>query len=209
MIGGLLLLLALVQVRQPYPGIAPLHHLPTLAFLLAAPFLRKRWPLSNGSLACLALFLALHTIGGRYTYSNLPYDAWTEALFGRSIGDALGWPRNMYDRLVHFAYGLLAVRPVSEVLSRHGGLGSRPAFWIALAIITSLSALYEVFEWVLTLVLAGPMADDYNGQQGDPWDAQKDMALALGGALVAAAILRFRASRPNSEAGSSGRAGAA
>ena len=208
MIGGLLLLLALVQVRQPYPGIAPLHHLPTLALLLASPFLLKRWPLSDGSLACLALFLALHTIGGRYTYSNLPYDAWTEALFGRSIGDALGWPRNMYDRFVHFAYGLLAVRPASELLSRYGGVASRSALWIALAIVTSLSAAYEVFEWLLTLVLAGPMADDYNGQQGDPWDAQKDMALALGGALLAAAILRLRASRPNSEAGSSGRAGA-
>ena len=206
MIGGLLLLLALVQIRQPFPGVAPLHHLPTLALLLAAPFLLKRWPLSDASVACVALFLALHTIGGRYTYSNLPYDAWTEALFGRAIGETFGFTRNMYDRFVHLAYGLLAVRPASEMLSRYGGLASRPALWIALAIVTSLSALYEVFEWLLTLFLAGPLADDYNGQQGDPWDAQKDMALALGGALIAVAVVRFRASRPNSAAGSSGRA---
>jgi len=205
MLGALLLLLALAQINQPYPDVAPLHHLPTLALILAAPFLLRRWPLSTASLACLAAFLALHTIGGRYTYWDVPYDAWSEALFGRSIGDALGFTRNHYDRFVHFAYGLLAVRPVWEMLAVHGRIAFRTALWLALAIITALSAFYEMFEWVLTLVLAGPMADDYNGQQGDMWDAQKDMALALTGALIGAALVRLTACRSTRGAGSTGR----
>ena len=197
MLGGLLLLLILVQVGQPYPAVAPLHHLPTLALILAAPFALRRWPLSTGSVACLALFLALHTIGGRYTYWDVPYDAWSERLVGQSIGDAFGFTRNHYDRFAHLAFGLLTVLPLREGLRRHAGVGSRASLWFALAAVTTMSALYEMFEWLLTIVAAGPLADDYNGQQGDIWDAQKDMALALLGALASAAILAVRGSRNN------------
>jgi putative membrane protein len=197
LIAGLLILLALAQVRQPYPDIAPLHHLPTLALLIAAPFLLRRWPLSTASVACIAAFLALHTIGGRYTYSNVPYGDWFAALSG--------YPRNMYDRFVHFAYGLLAVRPAFELAHRYAAAGNSLALAVAVGSVGVFSALYEIFEWLLTLILAGPLADDYNGQQGDMWDAQKDMALALGGALIAAAIVRLTAYRTNNGAGSTGR----
>jgi putative membrane protein len=163
--------------------------------ILAAPFALRRWPLSNGSVACLGLFLALHTIGGRYTYWDVPYDQWSRALFGVSLDQTFGFTRNMYDRFVHLAFGLLAVPPLREALDRHAGVGSRASLWFALAVVTSLSAFYEMFEWLLTLVAAGPLADDYNGQQGDAWDAQKDMALALLGALVSAAIIAMRGSR--------------
>lgn len=54
------------------------------------------------------------------------------------------------------------------------------------------SALYEIFEWLLTVFMAGPDALAYNGQQGDPWDPQKDMAIAGLGGLVAALVLRVR-----------------
>jgi putative membrane protein len=206
MIGGVALLVAAANIDQPFPHVAPLHHVPTVALLAAAPFLLRRRPLSTASVACIAAFLALHTIGGRYTYWAVPYDRWSEAVTGVPISELSGFGRNMYDRFVHFAYGLLLVRPLSEVIGRYAGAGPRAALWFALALLTASSALYEMFEWVLTLALAGPMAADYNGQQGDIWDSQKDMALALAGALIAAAILRLRASRPSSEAGSSGRA---
>ena len=202
MLGALLLLLTLVQVDQPYPRVAPLHHLPTLALIIAAPFLARRWPLSNVRFACLAAFLALHTIGGRYTYWDVPYDAWSEALFGRSIGETFGFSRNHYDRFVHFAYGLLAVPPVWEMLERHGRIAARPALWFAVAIVTAFSAFYEMFEWFLTLVVAGPMAADYNGQQGDLWDAQKDMGLALLGSVIAAVAVRLTACRSTRAEGS-------
>lgn len=185
-----LLAIALVaaQVKQPYPEVAPLHHIPTLLLLVAAPWLLKRWPLSNLSLGCVVGFFLLHTLGGRYTYTNLPYEEWYRALTGGDLAVLTGWQRNHYDRVVHIAFGVLAVPPVAEV-ARMGGMSLRGALWAALAFVLSVSCLYEIFEWLLAIVVSGPTADQYNGQQGDLWDAQKDMALAMLGALFSIALL--------------------
>jgi len=192
MLAGLALLLVLVQVKQPFPATAPLHHLPTLALLLTAPFLLRRLPLSDAALACIVLFYVLHTIGGRYTYTNVPYDAWARALSGHSPSEMFGWSRNHYDRLVHFGYGALAILPVREALQRHAGLRPRTSLYIAVESVLAVSALYEILEWLLTLTMEGSVATAYNGQQGDLWDAQKDMALAAFGALLAAGALAMR-----------------
>jgi putative membrane protein len=191
-LAGLAALLLLVQIDQPYPAVAPLHHLPTLALLVAAPFLLARRPMTTAAVACVAGFFALHTIGGRWTYTDVPYDALARALTGHWVNETFGFERNHYDRLVHFAYGLLAVLPVREALLRHFGLGRRTALYIAVESVLAVSLLYEVFEWLLTLGMAGAVADRYNGQQGDIWDAQKDMALATFGALAAATWLALR-----------------
>ncbi|MDQ4087074.1 MAG: DUF2238 domain-containing protein [Pseudomonadota bacterium] len=190
-LGVLAALLLAAQVKQPFPGTAPLHHLPTLALLLTAPYALHRWPMSNAAVAFVVLFFVLHTIGGRYTYIAVPYDAVAQSIFGTSISNAFGWTRNQYDRLVHLAYGLLAVLPVSEGLQRHAGLTRRTAIYIAVESVLAVSLLYEVFEWLLTLTMHGPLAAAYNGQQGDMWDAQKDMALAAAGAAVAGLALRL------------------
>lgn len=190
MLGGLLLLLLLVQIRQPYPSVAPLHHIPTLMLIIASPFLLRRFPVSNRALGCMVVFFALHSIGGRYTYTNVPYDQWVDNLFGYSISETFGFERNHYDRLVHFSYGLLAVPPTHEILRRYLGISERLTIYIAIESVIAASALYELIEWFLSIVLAGPMAADYNGQQGDIWDAQKDMALATLGALISAATLK-------------------
>ena len=195
-LGALLLLLALAQIDAPYPETAWLHHLPTLAAILAAPWVLARWPLSNGAVASIVLFLALHTLGGRYTYSNTPYDEWSQALFGRSLSEAFGWQRNHYDRLVHFGFGALFYAPVREAAIRHGGQGRAMAATLGLGFVIAASALYELFEWGLTMMVAPELADDYNGQQGDPWDAQKDMAIALLGALLAAGWMTMRGDKP-------------
>jgi putative membrane protein len=192
LLGGLLILLLAAQIEQPYPEIALLQHIPTMLLLVAAPALLRRWPLSTPALACIALFFALHTLGGRYAYSNVPYDDWARVLTGTTLSDAFGWTRNHYDRLVHFAFGALSVIPVVEVARRWGGLGRRGAVLAVLGWVLGLSALYEVFEWLLTIVVAGETADRYNGQQGDIWDAQKDMALATLGAILVLAIPRGR-----------------
>jgi putative membrane protein len=130
--------------------------------------------------------LLLHTLAGRYTYSNVPYDAWGRALTGISIDRSLGLMRNDFDRLVHLAFGLFAIRPFAEAARRYGGMGEKAAIVAAVLFVGTVSALYEVFEWLLTIVLAPGMADEYNGQQGDMWDSQKDMAIALVGGLIVA-----------------------
>jgi putative membrane protein len=120
----------------------------------------------------------------------VPYDAWARALLGVSIDKTFGLTRNGFDRLVHLSFGLCAILPFSEVARRYGKLGRRAGMLTALLFVGAVSALYEVFEWLLTLVLAPGLADEYNGQQGDIWDSQKDMAIAmLGGALVAGWML--------------------
>jgi putative membrane protein len=207
MISTLAALLLAVQIQQPYPTVAPLHHIPTLILLLASPFILRRWPMSNGAVISVVLFFALHTIGGRYTYSNVPYDTWSRSLFGLSLDQIFGFTRNNYDRLVHFSYGLLAVYPIREFLNRHLGVTPRLSLYIAVESVIAVSALYELFEWFLSMVLGGAMAADYNGQQGDFWDAQKDMALATIGAFVSTFVLKVKASRPSIAAAGSGRAG--
>jgi putative membrane protein len=206
MLGALLALLVLAQVDQPYPSVAPLHHIPTLILLLASPVILRRWPMSNHAVACIVLFFVLHTIGGRYTYTTVPYEQWTRSLFGTGINEILGLERNHFDRLVHFSYGLLAVFPTREFLERHLKISPSLALYIAVESVIAVSAIYELFEWFLSIVLAGPLAADYNGQQGDMWDAQKDMGLAAVGALISAVVLRLRAVRPNIAEGSPGSA---
>lgn len=184
LLGLLLALLLAAQIDQPYPEVALLQHLPTMLLLVASPALLRRWPLSTPALACIVVFLALHTFGGRYAYSNVPYDDWARALTGSTLSETFGWGRNHYDRLVHFAFGALSVVPVAEIARRWAGLGPRGAAFAALAWVLAISCLYEIFEWLLTIVAAGETADRYNGQQGDIWDAQKDMALATLGAIL-------------------------
>ncbi len=192
LLGLLLALLLVAQIEQPYPEVALLQHLPTMLLLIASPALLRRWPLSTPAVACVVAFLALHTLGGRYAYSNVPYDDWARALTGTTLSESLGWTRNHYDRLVHFAFGALSIVPVAEVARRWGGLGRRGALVVAIGCVLALSSLYEIFEWLLTVVAAGETADRYNGQQGDMWDPQKDMALALLGALAVAAAVAKR-----------------
>ena len=186
--GLLLVLLLFAQIEQPYPEIALLQHIPTMLLIVASPWLLRRWPLSTASVACIVAFMALHTLGGRYAYSNVPYDRWAEALTGTTLSDLFGWTRNHYDRLVHFAFGALSVVPVTEIARRWGGLGPRGAGLAVLGWVMAISCLYEIFEWLLTIVAAGETADRYNGQQGDIWDAQKDMAFATVGAILVLAV---------------------
>lgn len=176
--------LAFAQINQPFPAVAPLHHIPTLIVLLAAPALLKRYPISNPALVCLVAFLALHTLGGRYTYTNTPYDAWFASLFGSDLSTVMGWERNHYDRLVHFLFGVFAMPPMVEMGVRYWGMTKRLSWVFALTFVLALGGLYEIFEWSLTLALAPDAAGAYNGEQGDMFDAQKDMALAGLGALL-------------------------
>lgn len=193
MIIALAIAVALANVRQPYPDIAPLQHIPTVLLILTAPLLLRRWPLSDGSVGCVLAFLLLHTLAGRYTYSNVPYDAWGQALFGVSIDQRFGLVRNDFDRVVHLSFGLLAIRPFAEAARRYGGMGARAAIVSGFLFVGAVSALYEIFEWLLTIVLAPGMADEYNGQQGDVWDSQKDMAIALVGGLIVSCRMLARA----------------
>lgn len=179
-------------IDTPFPHLAPLQNLPTLVIAGGLALALRRWPLPTGAVACICLFLALHTLGGRYIYSNVPYDAWARALGLPAPGNLFGLRRNSYDRLVHFSFGALMVPAVSAWLTRHGGVRRGLSVYLAVEFVLGASAFYEIFEWLLTVVMAGADADAYNGQQGDMWDAQKDMACAAVGAACTALWLTLR-----------------
>jgi putative membrane protein len=155
-----------------------------LVVLLAVPVLR-RWPLSNASVACIVAFLLLHLFAARWTYSDVPYNAW----FGVDIDPYFGFGRNMFDRLVHFAFGALAVVPTCEVAQRYRGARRAGAIGIAVMFVLAVGSIYEIFEWLLAVTMDPVSAELYNGQQGDAFDAQKDMAIALLGALGAVLVI--------------------
>ncbi|MGM8871792.1 DUF2238 domain-containing protein [Psychrobacter sp. 2Y5] len=164
-----------------------LHQAGTLLFMAVMLFLYRHWHLSNSAYVQAMMFLIIHIIGARYLYSYVPYDEWTQGLIGVKVSDIFGWQRNMYDRLVHFSYGLLLFAAMYESLEHIFKIKSVKALIaITLMLNMSTSLLYELFEWSLAMTMSPEAAEAYNGQQGDMWDAHKDMALALFGGLIAA-----------------------
>jgi putative membrane protein len=189
-------LLAASLLRAPYPREQWLQHLPTALALAGLAWAARRQWLSTSAMACLTALTALHIFGARWIYSYVPYEQWCDVLFGAGPREWFDWRRNHYDRLVHLAFGLLMPWPIIESAMRHGRLSRRWAFVVALGGVTAISAAYEVLEWLLAIIAAPDFADRYNGQQGDAWDAQKDMALAIAGSLVALAWVIPRSARP-------------
>ena len=153
--------------------------------------LHRRLLFSRVSYTLIFVFLCLHELGAHYTYSEVPYDAWFRSLTGRTFNSLVGWDRNNFDRVVHFSYGLLLAYPIREVFLRVADVRGFWGYFLPLDLTMSTSMLYELFEWVAAVMFGGDLGQAYLGTQGDPWDAQKDMALASLGALIAMCITAF------------------
>jgi len=185
MIVGCAALLGASVVSPLYPRDQWLQVAPVIVALPGLMLAAHRGWLSTRSMACLCSFLALHLVGARWVYSFVPYDQWCWHLFGSGPTQWFNWDRNHYDRFVHLAFGALLTIPVVEIARRHAGMSRGLSLAAGVGFVLSASAVYEVFEWALAMIAAPQFADRYNGQQGDMWDAQKDMALALSGSLLA------------------------
>lgn len=173
-----------------YPSNTWLQVGPVALGLPLAVMALRRWPLSNAAALCLAGFVLLHLFAARWSYSFVPYNDWLN-LDG---APDLGAERNMFDRLVHFAFGLLAILPLAEAGQRYWQFTRRAAIVIAVGSVLAMGGVYEIFEWSLTLSLSPDQAGAYNGEQGDIYDSQKDMLVAALGALLAAAFVAMRRS---------------
>lgn len=192
------LTLAFSWIESPFPNDLWLHYVPTLCGLLGLGCWMRKGAPSDATLLALLGVAAMHVLGARWNYF-VPYDAWTNMAIGVSLTDWTGAERNHYDRFMHCAASGLMVIPILEFLVRGPGVRGALAVGLAVMIVLGIGALYEVFEWALTLTAPASMADRYNGQQGDAWDAQKDMALAGVGALIVGAGL-WRRGWPRSQA---------
>ncbi|GEM_PF-19909 len=157
-------------------------------FVASFAFSFKRFSFSRVSLTLIFLFLCLHELGAHYTYSEVPYNQWSEAIFGRPLNSLLGWERNNFDRCVHFLYGLLLCYPVREIYLRIADVRGFWGYFLPLDFTMSTSMLYELFEWAAAEIFGGELGTAYLGTQGDVWDAQKDMLFATTGAFLSMAV---------------------
>lgn len=144
-------------------------------------FTGRYFRLSNISYGLITLFMVLHVIGSHYTYAEVP--------FGYALQEWLGASRNMYDRLVHFSFGLLLAYPIREVFMRISKVKGFWAYYLPLDVTLSFSAVYEIIEWIAASTVDPQAGLAFLGTQGDVWDAQKDTAMAGTGALIAMIVV--------------------
>ncbi|HKY01788.1 MAG TPA: DUF2238 domain-containing protein [Burkholderiales bacterium] len=155
-----------------------------LPVFIAGPILLLTWPqhrLTNLAYALITIHALILLLGAHYTYAHVPLGDWAREVFGLT--------RNPYDRLGHLAQGFVPAIIAREILLRVTDLRpGRMLFFIVTSICLAISALYEMIEWWSALIL-GQGAHEFLGTQGDPWDTQWDMFLALCGAMGAQALL--------------------
>jgi len=185
---SLLFALAVLLVLLVLSGVKPYDRLTWLLevapILIALPVLwatYRRFPLTMLLYVCIFLHALVLMLGAAYTYARVP--------LGFQIAELLGLERNPYDKIGHFFQGFVPALVAREVLIRGAYVRGRNMLgFIVVCIVLAISATYELIEWAAALVL-GQSAEEFLGTQGDTWDTQSDMFLALIGAVMALWLL--------------------
>jgi putative membrane protein len=181
-------LLGLVGVVFVWSGVSPHDRftwvLEVFPVILAIPVLIYVYPRFRFT-PLVSTLIAVHAIilmvGGKYTYAEVPFGFW--------LRDAFGFSRNHYDRIGHFAQGFVPAMVAREIFIRRSPLrGSRWLPFLVICFCLAFSAFYELIEF-WTALSTGEAAEAFLGTQGDPWDTQWDMMLALVGGISALALL--------------------
>ena len=186
--GFRLLLLLPVLAALIVSGIAPFDRatwlLEVLPVLLIVPLLAvtaARFPLTRMLYWLIAIHALILIGGGAYTYARMPLGDW--------VKDAFELARNPYDKLGHLAQGLVPALAARELLIRHALVNGRViAALLSVCVAMAISAVYELIEWAAAVIM-GQGADEFLGTQGDQWDTQSDMLMALIGATIAVTLL--------------------
>ena len=181
---GVLSVICLLTVWAPPAGRTSwvLEVGPGLALVAVLMAIYRRLPLSHFVYVCVFLHIQILIYGGYYTYALTPLGNWAKEAFGLA--------RNHYDRVGHVALGVFPCFLAREVLLRctplkRGGW----LFFLICSIVLAFAAFWELLEWWTALLAAPDVGVAFLGSQGDVWDAQWDMLLALLGAMVALPLL--------------------
>lgn len=194
---GLLALVAVVTVWSAIgPKDGPTWWLEAGPVLIAVPLLLwtfRKFPLTPLAYVLIAIHSIILVVGAHYTYAHVPLGFWMQETFG--------FARNHYDRIGHLAQGFIPAILAREILLRTSPLGDRfyqpVSRWLPFLVVCfslAFSAFYELVEWWSALI-AGSGDIAFLGTQGDVWDAQWDMLMALTGAVAALVMLRWLHSR--------------
>ena len=178
---GLIALLALSGWRPFDMATWVMEVAPVAVVLLILWATRQRFPLTPLLYALIFVHAGVLMLGGHYSYARVPLGDW--------LRDTLALARNPYDGIGHFMQGFVPAIAARELLLRHTGL-QRGAwlFVVVTGLCLGISAIYELIEWGAAVAL-GQGAEEFLGTQGDPWDTQKDMAMAWIGAMAAQWLL--------------------
>lgn len=148
--------------------------------VIALPVLwatQRRFPLTTVLYVGIFVHALVLIVGGTYTYARVP--------IGFELQEWMGFSRNPYDRIGHFFQGFVPALAAREILIRGGYVrGRRMLAFLVTCVALAISATYEFIEWGAALAL-GQGADAFLGTQGDPWDTQWDMFMALVGSISA------------------------
>ena len=183
---------AVLMALLVYSGLTPFDRatwlMEVFPVIVVVPLLwvtQRRFPLTTLLYVCIFLHAVVLIVGGHYTYARVP--------LGFHIAEWLDLKRNPYDKIGHFFQGFVPALAAREILMRGNYVnGRRMLAFIVVCIVLAISATYELIEW-WTALLYGARADDFLGSQGDVWDTQSDMFVALLGAGTALLLLaRFQ-----------------
>ncbi|MES9818748.1 MAG: DUF2238 domain-containing protein [Candidatus Thiodiazotropha sp.] len=178
-VASLLILSGLDPVADRYTWF--LETLPVMIGLPLLYYTRHDFPLTILVYRLLALHAVILIIGGYYTYAEVPLFNW--------LRDSYELSRNHYDRIGHFFQGFVPAMLAREILLRRSPLKpGRWLFFLCVCFCLAFSAFYELIEWWVAL-MSEQAAEAFLGTQGDPWDTQTDMFLALIGAICAQLLL--------------------
>jgi len=184
---GLAIIIASINPLE-YPSYL-LHQLGTFLMLVTLFYVQRKYGLSFFSFCCYLSFLLIHVIAAHYLYSFVPYNQWLQNLLHINLDQMMGWQRNMFDRLVHFSYGLLLYPFFNRIfITWLPNITAMQRILLIIQFVMATSLLYEWIEWAIALNLSPEDAENYNGQQGDIWDAHQDMLVATLGSVIAALI---------------------
>jgi len=151
---------------------------PGLAGMAVLIAVYRRFPMSHLVYYCVFFHVLILIYGGYYTYALTPLGNWAKEVFGLA--------RNHYDRVGHLALGVFPAFVIREVLLRKTPLQRGGwLYFIVISIVLAVAAFWELLEWWVALIVASDVGQAFLGSQGDIWDAQWDMLLALIGAMVA------------------------
>ena len=161
----------------------------TMLFIGGMALTHRRFQFSELSYSLMFVYILLHVYGAMYTYAENPLGYWLQDLFHGE--------RNHYDRIVHFSFGFLLAYPMRDYFRNHFQWPNWVCWVLPVEITMSFSAAYELIEWAVADIFFPAQGHAYLGSQGDVWDAQKDMGLAFGGAVLAMILISTlkRASR--------------
>jgi len=177
LVAWIVVLWIITAINPLYPRDWFLENLLVFIYGALLVYTYRRFKFSNTSYVLFVVFLSLHLVGAHYTYAETPFGFWIQQFFDLE--------RNHYDRIVHFAYGLLCAYPLREVLLRQAKVKLQWSYFLAVSLILAFSAFYEVLEGVVAMIVSPELGSAYLGTQGDEWDAQKDSFLAFTGAIIA------------------------